>query len=214
MKKVSLKGLADFMTASPVRQRKIVREYKYPSQEESRAKTLYYKEARAIIVSFHKRKINRTWLAAKASELETAAGSYSGRSRTRLLHNARAVRDYNRNFGTMDYDVLNPLVMELQYGDVFVTVVPDLHVRENGVEKIIKLEFTKKEPGDGIVKIFTQALFEAVRGQRILIAAKDVLYEDVGRGKAFKGARMGSRMTNNIEAACNNISDIWDKISP
>ena len=40
MKKISLKGLADFMTASAFRQRKIVREYRYPSEGESRAKIL------------------------------------------------------------------------------------------------------------------------------------------------------------------------------
>jgi hypothetical protein len=55
MKTISMKGLADYMTASAVRQRKILREYKYPADAEAQAKILYYKEARETIAKFHLR---------------------------------------------------------------------------------------------------------------------------------------------------------------
>jgi hypothetical protein len=46
IKRLSIKGLADFMTASASRQRSLLRAYKYPKEDESRAKILYYREAR------------------------------------------------------------------------------------------------------------------------------------------------------------------------
>lgn len=69
IKKLSLKGLADFMTASPSRQRKILRAYKYPSEDEARAKILYYREARDRIAAFHVSPHDVSWLSRKQGVL-------------------------------------------------------------------------------------------------------------------------------------------------
>jgi len=61
---ITLKGLAKFMMATPAKQRKILRDYKYP-REEGQAMAQYYKEARDVVYSFHKNKRAKEWLMAK-----------------------------------------------------------------------------------------------------------------------------------------------------
>ncbi|MGD0168507.1 MAG: hypothetical protein ABSE54_02155 [Smithella sp.] len=65
IKKLSLKGFADFMLASPIRQISILRGYKYPSSNDARAKILYYREARNRIAEYHKSNHDISWFEAE-----------------------------------------------------------------------------------------------------------------------------------------------------
>jgi hypothetical protein len=78
----------------------------------------------------------------------------------------------------------------------------------------VKLEFAKNEPNPAVVKIVSQLMFEAAIQARLPVKSADVLYIDVARGTAHKGARVGARMGTEIEAACANIAAMWDSIKP
>jgi hypothetical protein len=206
--KISLKGLAQFMTASSAQQRKILRDFKYPDPEGS-AKAMYYREARDFIAAYHSKGHPRTWLADQADVLSSLAAASSGRTVTRLRHNARALREYESGWAHMKLEVLNDVTMALLYGTVRVTVVPDLHVRQGGRSKIMKLEFGVEEPDRKTVAVMTQGMFEAASASSMALAARDVLYIDIPRGKIHQGARVGSRLATEIVAACKNIEAIW-----
>ena len=212
MKKLSLKGLADYMTASPTRQRSILHGYKYPAEDESRAKILYYREARDRIAAYHASQHNPDWLLAQAHSLAIVAGHSAGRRRSRLQHNARGIQQYARHFGGRQFEVLDDFSHDLQFGDVFISVYPDLHVRERGAEKIIKLEFSAIEPSAEMIQILCQCMLEAASGARMPVRPSDVLLLDVPRGASHRGARIRARMTRDIQATCQNISSIWDAI--
>ena len=92
-KRISLKGLSVFMTASAVRQRSLVREFKYPGEEEAHAKILYYRDARDRIAAYHRAGHGQDWLLGEAAHLETLAVSTLDPTKTRLNHNARALRE-------------------------------------------------------------------------------------------------------------------------
>jgi hypothetical protein len=212
MKKISLKGLADYMTASPIRQRKIIRDYKYPALDDASAKILYYREARDRISAFHAGSHSGKWLLNAASALDELSLSSSGSRKTRLKHNSKAIREYKKYFGNKIFILLPDTTFALIFDDVIITVRPDLHVRENDCEKIIKLEFAKNEPDTAMIKIISQCLLEAAHADGLSLPSSNVLYYDVPRGRIHKGARMGSRMSHNIDAVCKNISAIWDSI--
>lgn len=137
--KVSLKGLAKFMTASPASQRKIVRDFKYPDPE-GVAQAAYYRDARDRIAAYHQNNHPADWLSSRADALTTRAASSTGRSATRLRNNARALRQYEAGWGDNRLEVLADLKLELTYGGVRISVVPDLHVMERGIKKIIKFK--------------------------------------------------------------------------
>lgn len=212
VKQISVKGLADFMGASHSRQRTIIRQFKYPREDEAHAKIIYYREAREVIESYHRADRDVRWLHDLANQVEALGNSLAGRGRTRLRYNAGGIRAYAAHFARRRFKVLDRISLPLVYADVRITAVPDLHVREGKQEKIVKLEFSVDPPSDAEIKVIPQLLFEAATAGGLGLSSSGVLYLDVLRGEEHRGARAGSQMRRNIEAACETISDIWDKI--
>jgi hypothetical protein len=211
MIRISVKGLAKFMTASAANQRKILRDYKYPD-EEGTAQAGYYREARDLIAKYHQKGHQPSWLREKANVLSETASALGGRVATRLRHNVRTLNDYADHFPGTQFEVLPERKFFVSYGPVRVSIVPDLHVRQKTRERFIKLGFGAKEPSPEVVKIVSQLMFEAAVGSRVPVKASDVLYIDVARGVRHKGARAGARMVREIEAACENIGALWPTI--
>lgn len=212
MKKISLKGFAQIMLASPSRQRTLLRYHKYPSEDEPRARILYYRDARDRISAYHSLEYESDWLLQEARALELLASVSSGARRTRLNHNGRGLRAYARRFSSRKFEVLEDLLLTLEFGDVRITVRPDLHIVEGKREKIIKLEFGVSEPSADEVKIISQAMYEAADQVGMGLTAASILYFDVPRGAQHKGARLGSRRRADIEATCQIIDAIWGTI--
>jgi hypothetical protein len=212
MIKLSLKGFADFMSAGPAKQRTILGQYKYPDEDEARAKIVYYREARDRIAAYHKLGKEPDWLDTQANSIAALAAANAGKTRVRLGHNARALSQYRTHFARRLYEVLGEIVLHYTVDDVTISVVPDLHVRENGSEKIIKFEFAKNQPPDRLVKILSQVMFQAAEDSGHGLPSSSVLYVDVPRNKIHKGARAGARMARDLEATCQMISAVWQSI--
>jgi hypothetical protein len=213
MIQITVKGLAKFMTSTPAQQRKVVQDFKYPKQDESAAQQKYYKEARTVITAYHKAGRQPEWLLQRALHLQGLAQQVPNRrTRTRLNHNARAVRAYHQFFRKKQYEVLDRESLHFDSGGVRVKVTPDLRVIENQSEKIIKLEFSVGEPADYLVKIVSQVMYESANRPGAVIPSGSVLYCDVPRGMTYKGARARTRMLGNIRASCETIENIWEAI--
>jgi hypothetical protein len=211
-KKISLKGLADYMTASHTRQRSVLRQYKYPEEDEAQAKIIYYREARERVAVLHRSDRDSAWLLQQAAQLDTLAAMSTGQTKTRLRHNARGLRAYASHFADRSFEILDDVRFALRFGDVMVSTVPDLHVKEKNKEKLVKLEFSATEPSPVAIQVISQAMFEAAEQANLGLPSSGVLYLDVPRGVAHKGARLGSRMRKDIESACLSISAIWDTL--
>ncbi len=212
MIKIGIKGLAKFMTSGAAAQRKAVRDYKYPDPE-GQAQAKYYRDVRRMIVKFHDDSLDSLWLEAQAAALMASVQSAKNiQTVARLKNNARALKRYADNFGNTKYEILEELNLVLTFSNVQVIVSPDLHVREGGMEKLLKLEFAEKVPDKETIKIITQGMFEAALANSLNFPSSQILYVDVPRGMRYKGARLGARMRANIEAACQTIAAIWPTI--
>lgn len=210
MIRLTVKGLAEFMTSTPAKQRKTLRDFKYPDEDEPFARRLYYREAREHISAFHRRGRDRDWLREKADDVAELARLNGGQSEIRLRNNSRGIRAYERHFGARRFEVLDEVRMELRFADVRISVVPDLHVIEGKKEKIIKLDFGVKAPSPDIIRIVSQVMLEAARGVVGDLTSSSALYLDIGRGAEHRGARAGARTLRDIEAACETISAVWE----
>ena len=209
---ITVKGLAKFMTATSSQQRKIVRDFKYPKEDESAAQQKYYKEARSIISAYHRNSHGPAWLLRQVSALQTLASQSTGRTRQRLNHNARAVNSYHGHFADKKFELRDRVTMSVDSANVRIKVTPDLHVIEGQQEKMIKLEFGKKEPDPKTVKIICQVMYQSATHNGAAFPSSAILYYDVPRGAVHKGARAGARMSAEIGAACQTIEDIWQAI--
>ena len=211
MIKLSLKGFAKYMVANSAQQRKILKDYKYPDPE-GQAMATYYREARDFIQNYHRNNHHPEWLLEKGQNLAVAAISASGGTKARLQNNARAVRQYAKNFSYRKFEILPDETFTLSFQNIQVTVSPDLHVMEKNKEEIIKIEFARNEPDPKLVRIICQAMFEAQQSARKGLSSASICFLDVPRGKEHKGARLGSRLLSEMDAACKNIASIWDGI--
>ena len=213
MKRCSLKGLVRWMTAGPVKQLSLVREFKYPEDEEGRAKAGYYSEAIAAVIAFHRRGHDDAWLLKVARNLDTKADQTDKKGRrTRLRSNASGLRSYAKNCSDRKFEILARLRLPLDQGDIRVGASPDLHVREDGVEKLLKLEFGVKAPTDRETAILCQGLVEAAELAGLSLPASAIAVLDVRRGREHRGKKMGARLRKEMAAACRVISMIWDGI--
>lgn len=208
---ISVKGLAKYMLAGPAAQRRVLRDYKYPDPEGA-AQAKYYREARLGIIAYHQNGHDAPWLLRRADQLDTQAGHQSGRSAVRLRHNARGLRHYARAFADLEFDVRAELNLDLRHGPVRITVAPELHVAEDGEVRIIKLEFGANAPDARLIRIITQAMFEAAEQHGLDLPPASVLYIDVPRHRIHRGARMGARLARDIEAACQTIAAVWETL--
>jgi len=212
MIKLGVKGLADFMTSGPAKQRKILRDYKYPDADEAFAKRIYYREARDYVAAFHANQHDRDWLEGKAMEIGQLANVLGGASGLRLNHNSRALNEYSVGFSARRFEIQDDIRLSIEIRGVRVSVIPDIVVKERGKEKLVKLDFSSKAPPEPQVKIICQVMFEAARGVLEDLTGSSILYLDVPRGKQYLGARAGARTVQDIGAACENIAAIWPRL--
>ena len=142
----------------------------------------------------------------------TANAVKTGPSALRLRHNSRALREYDQLWGSKSLEVLPNISLPLTYGGVIININPDLHVRDAGIEKIIKLEFNSGRLNDAVIRIMSQAMFEGASVAGLGLNSSSILLLDVPRQVVHRGARMRSKISRDIEAACQTITDIWPSI--
>lgn len=211
MIRLSMKGMAKYVTSGSAGQRKVLRDFKYPDPE-GHAQIVYYSEARSVIVAFHRCRLDREWLREQADRLQGLGMGNTGRAQARLLHNARAIRSYERAFGGQTLVLNDDLSLTLVFGDVEVTVTPDLFAEDRSRRKLIKLDFAKEKPDDRVPKIITQLMYQGATQAGLDVRGSDCLYLECGRGVTHKGTGVRSRLNAEIEAACANIAALWPSI--
>ena len=118
--------LAKYITVTPAAQRRILRDAKFPNEDEPYAMRLYYREAGDRIEAFHRNNHETEWLIAKAEDLAQLAALTGGPSGARLRHNSRGIRQYSQSFASRLFIPQQHLRLRLDVGDVRISVAPDL----------------------------------------------------------------------------------------
>lgn len=211
MIRISVKGLAKFMTGGPAAQRKILRDFKFPDPEGG-VQASYYSEARRAIEEYHESQNDPATIASEVKSLSEKAYSASGRQQVRIEHNIRALQSYLENFGHESFKVLPTPSLSLSHRSVSVGATPDLFVRHKGNNRLIKLDLGARAPDQRLVAIVLQVIYEAARSSGLSLEPKDILYLDVPRAKVHRSAKVRTRLKGEIEAACQNIEALWPTI--
>lgn len=210
--RISVKGLAKFMTSGEAAKRKILKDFKFPNPEGG-VQAAYYVEARHAIAQYHNSGNDPAVIVAEVQRLGQKAYRATGGKRTRLEHNMRALQSYLENFGREEFKVLATPSISLRKGDVVVSARPDLFVRHDGREKLIKLDLGTSTPIPRVINITIQVIYDAALSDGIEVLPKDVIYIDVARAEAHLGARVRTRLRTEIQAACQNIEALWPTIN-
>jgi hypothetical protein len=212
--KLSFKAFVDFLHADHAGQRAVLTPFKFPD-EESQAKQTYYHRAIAAIRLRHRGGYSRTGFVAEAARLRAEAARASGQWRTRCMHNARIIEAYDEYAGDAPATALSRLRgWSLHRGGVFVGVNPDLHLSVKKRAMVVKLWTLVDPPTPKQVKALTQIMHKAALSAGLKLPTSAFVVLDVARATLHRGARMGSRMAQEIDAGMDNVAALWPTLVP
>jgi hypothetical protein len=211
MPKLSMKGLAQFMTAGPSRQRSILRDHKFPKAAVPMIG--YYTAARNAIKRYHEETQNPAIIVEEVAGLRKKMIGASKQTVSRLENNIRALQGYLEYFGKRSFRVLETPRLKYLRGDVAVSVVPDLMVEENGVREMIKLDCNRAGASKEQIDVMLQLMYESASAAAIGVKPKGIAYIDAIRNKQHVGAKLKRTLKKDIDAACDNVSAMWPGIS-
>jgi hypothetical protein len=208
------KSAADFMLASAARQRTIIRDSKFPKLKDGKMKPqiVRYSEARAAIRDYHEAGNDITVLLTAVERLTKKKADDPNKDAARLDDNIRAINTYMKYFSKNPFTVLTTPKPIYRFEQVEVSATPDLYVEENGVKKLIRLDFNQQKPREEAVDIVMKVMYEAGSEAQLGVKPKDVIYLDVSRQVQYTGKKLNKGLKKNIDAALATIQDMWANI--
>lgn len=208
--RLGLKSFATFVCAKPARGRRILHDHKYP-EPEGAAQAKYYGQALSAIARYHTHAHEAEWLGQKAEELRGEAAQ-TGRQQlaTKLRSNAKALDAYAEHFALPKYTGEPPPQLSLRIGRIVVGASPDLSLLVRGDARLVKLAISKEAQDAEVARVMAQVMFEAARRDDPTLASSRIRVLNLATGEEIRGARLGSRRMNDIEAACETIEALWD----
>ncbi|MBX3389858.1 MAG: hypothetical protein KF691_10445 [Phycisphaeraceae bacterium] len=211
--KVSGKGLVEFMRARADRQRSILYTLKFPDEKERASRGSYYSTAKRNIIAFHRESHPIGWLATQAESIDAKAKTAAKDSeKKRLQSNAKALRHYAQHFGNRQFVVQPTARFGLTIGSVETSVAPELYVSEKGRLQLVKLEFSPQLMAPDVVQLFLRFLAHAAARNGSPVTPTHCFLYHVPTGDVYRSPGIGSRFVKELEAACQTVEDIWDKL--
>jgi hypothetical protein len=212
--RISVKLLADFMTASPARQRTIIRDAKYPQLKngKKRPQIVRYSEARAAIRDYHEANNDVSVLLAAIERLNRKKAAKAGENMSRIDDNIRALTLYMKYYSNTPFTILTTPKLIYRFEQVEVSAAPDLYVEEKGERKLIKIDLNQKKLREDAVDIIMKVMAEASAEIELGVKPKDVVYLDVTRQMQYTGKKLNKALKKNIDAALATVQDMWASI--
>lgn len=212
--KISVKGLARFMTSSEATRRSLLRDFKFPFNKDGSKKPqiVWYSEARAVIRDYHEGGNNAATIVTAIEKLIAKRVQNPAKNAARIKDNIRALETYLKHFSDRKFLILETPKPTYTHGEVTVNTSPDLYVDESGKKKLIKLDFSEKKPNEDAVEIQLKVMHEAASMARLPVQPADVVYLDITRQTQYNGKKLNKKLKKNIDAACETIEDIWPKL--
>jgi hypothetical protein len=212
--KISVNGLAKFMTSSEATRRTLLKDFKFPFNKDGSKKPqiVWYSEARAVIRDYHEAENNASIIVTAIEKLIAKREENPEKNAARINDNIRALETYLKHFSDRTFTILATPKPTYVHGEVFVGTSPDLYVDENGKKKLIKLDFSEKKPNVDAVEIMLKVMHEAASVAELPVRPADIIYLDITRKTQYTGKTLNKQLKKNIDAACETIEDIWPKL--
>ena len=208
--RVTLTGLAKFMMATSSQQRAILHKYKF-DEPESAAVRKYYREAYNTLHRYYIGDHQVPWLYGEADALESQATPLNRQMELRIENNADTIRQFAQCFSRSITDQEAPPVLSYSHANLFVKVTPDVFGKEKGRDRLIKFHFARpyNDQPERFAKIVCQVMYEAAVDAGLSLPSSAIRLWDRHTCKEYKLARVGARMTKEIEDACTAVVAIW-----
>lgn len=223
--RISVNKLAEYMVSKAARQRKLLRDRKFPDPEFQMG--MYHKEATEGVASYLvSDQISTQSIDNAIALIRQQAPAKIGTQR-RLTQNIEAMERFLDMLDDIDFNGATAALgsntaPKLTYHGVEVSVRPEIvlrgSVKGRAVLGAVKLHFAKTfEMTDETAGYVSAAVQEYC--QRHLVSDGEQVYPaycqvfDIGCGKVFPGVKSTKARLKDIEDTCRNIADIWPNIA-
>lgn len=221
--RISLNKLCEFMTASPSRQRRIVRDQKYPSD----FMRVYYREAQEAVAHCIASGLEDFGRVERQIEILNQMTPDSIGTQRRITANIEALETFLQMVDTIDLAGAEPRLGEnapprLAIRNVDVSVRPEVLLSGQGrngrLVGGIKLHFPRTNRLDERAAGYVSAVLQewcsrnlADEGQ---VSGPMCYVIDIGSQRAYAGVRATAQRIRDIEDACATIHALWPTIGP
>jgi hypothetical protein len=175
----------------------------------------YYSDALRSIVRFHDANHDTAWLLERAAELHDKATTEQRRPfAIQFASNGRALESYAQHFATpwCSRGAMPKSRLSLRFGRVVVAASPDVVLRVKNADRFVKLAFSKEAQDERVSRVMAQVMFEALEEHGLGVTSGQVRVYNLSSGDDSRGARLGSRLRADIEAACETLEALWDRM--
>lgn len=222
--RISVNKLAEFMVSKAARQRKLLRDRKFPDPEFQMG--MFHKEAGEAVARYLvSGGISTEAIDSQISIIKQQSPSKIGTQR-RLNSNIEAMERFldmldDINFGDAEIQHGEHAPQKLTYHGVQISVRPDVILRgqKKGKKLIgaVKLHFSKGFQMDADSAGYVSAAVQEYCVRHVAAPDEVVFSEycqvlDIGSGRIFPGVKSTKSRLKDIEDTCRNIADIWPNI--
>lgn len=213
--RIAATGIAECVSKGTSPRRSMLRPYKYNKSGEGAGRSAYYQYALKAIRQFHRSKNDRTVLRDTKRSLDQLSGdpALTHLQRTRLRRNADAINAYEKIYGDRRFELLPRHRLQVNIAGVTVTAQPDLWVRENNTEVIIKIGVHKKTQPVLFMELMLHLLRKAAIATGYRVRARNVAFLDVTTGDERISKLPLSHFNRRLRSTCREILRIWPDIT-
>lgn len=221
--RISLNKLCEFMTVGPARQRRIIRDQKYPPDYQ----VVYYREAQESVAHFIASNLEDVAAIERQINLLSQQSPDSIGAQRRLASNIDALEAFLDMIDDIDLRGSRPSLganqaPRLSIRNVDISVRPEIILHVEGKTRplvgAVKLHFPKTNPlNDDAAGFGSTVLQEWCRANMVDDGAPSgphCFVIDVGSKRVHSGVRSNVQRMNGIQAACQNIHALWPTITP
>lgn len=222
--RISVNKLAEYMVSKAARQRKLLRDRKYPDPDFQMG--MYHKEASEAIAAYLVGdQINTQNIDTQIQVIKQQNPGKIGTQR-RLNSNIEAMERFLDMLDDFDFDGHSPSLgahapSKLTYHNVAISVRPEIILRcdKKGKKVVgaVKLHFAKGFQMDDDAAGYVSAAVNEFCIRHVAADDETVSSElcqvfDIGSGNIFAGVKSTKRRLQDIEDTCQNIAAIWPTV--
>ena len=205
--------LAEFATGSSRSPASILRPYKFRKDGEGRARTTFYPPVLTVIRKFYKSGKKQGTFDEAINDWEKRAETTENKAlKTKLRGDAKALHSFRGLYAARDFTILPARRITYRIGNITWKAAPDLWVRENGIEVLIKVGFSIK------TRSYTDVLLAVIRAAALVnkhrIKRENVVYLDARTGEERICRFPISYLRHTLLTASREIAKIWESVTP
>ncbi|EGJ19622.1 hypothetical protein RSWS8N_15719 [Cereibacter sphaeroides WS8N] len=220
--RISLNKLAEFMTATPARQRRIIRDQKFPPAYQ----VVYYREAQEAVSSALASELSNLAVVERQIDILNQQAPDSVGTQRRLAANVDALEAFMEMVDRISFGGARPRLGEndapkLRMRNVDISVRPEIILvaegRSGPLVGAMKVHFPKTNPLDdrtaGYVSALLQEWATANLHEEGQVSGLFCSVIDIGSRCHHEGVRATRQRLRDLEEACETIHALWPTIS-